>query len=79
MTPPRTSPPRRRRSLVAIDGVLAIIVIVLVVQMWLLSATLAAFLNGRYQAALPGAIVSIVLAAACAALARMIQRVDRGV
>jgi hypothetical protein len=34
-------PSKQRRGLVAIDGAMALIVILLVVQIWLLSATLA--------------------------------------
>jgi hypothetical protein len=67
----------RKRSLVAIDGALSLIVVLLVVQMWLLSATLSAFLDGRHHAALPAAIVSLVLAAACVGLTLLINRVDR--
>jgi hypothetical protein len=69
--------PRRGRGLVAIDGALALIAVLLVVQMWLLSATLGAYLNGRRAVALPGAIVSLVLFAATFALSRFVDRVDR--
>ena len=45
--------------------------------MWLLSATLGAYLSGRRSVALPGAIVSFVLFAATFALSRFVDRVDR--
>lgn len=75
MTPVQS--PRQKRSLVAIDGALALIVVLLVVQMWLLSATLEAFLDGRRGVALPAAIVSALLFAGCAALTMLIYRIDR--
>jgi hypothetical protein len=69
--------PGRRRGLTAIDGALALTGTVLVVQMWLLTATLEAYLGGHRDAALPGAIVSAVLFAASVALYRFVVRVDR--
>jgi hypothetical protein len=49
----------------------------LVVQIWLLSATLDAFLAGHTETALPGAIVSGVLCAACFAMYVFVRRADR--
>ena len=63
--------------LVAIDGALALIAILLIVQMWLLSATLEAFLGGRLAAALPSALVSIGLCGACLALGTLLRRIER--
>jgi hypothetical protein len=45
-------------------------------QIWLLSATLEAYLAGHHDAALPGAIVSGILFATCAALYVFVERVD---
>jgi hypothetical protein len=67
------------RGLTAIDAITALIVIMLVIQIWLLSATLEAFLAGHTGAALPGAIASGVLCAACFAGYRFIARIDRDV
>ena len=69
--------PLQRRGLTAIDAITSLIVILLVVQMWLLSATLDAFLAGHAETALPGAIVSGVLCAACFAMYGFVRRVDR--
>lgn len=63
-----------KSSLVVIDAVLALIAIVLIVQMWLLSATLEAFLGGRRGVVIPAALVSVALAAVCAALGAFIGR-----
>src|SRR5262249_31388274 len=58
-----------RRGLTAIDGALGLIVFVLIVQMWLLTAALETFLAGHRETALPAALVSAVLFLASAALA----------
>ena len=69
--------PVRHRGLTAMDGVIALIVILLIVQMWLLSATLAAYLAGHKGAVLPAACVSGVIFAGCAALYVFVERIDR--
>ena len=65
-----------RRGLTAINGVIALIVLLLIVQVWLLSATLDAFLAGHRGAALPAAAVSGVLFLACGALYLFVDRLD---
>jgi hypothetical protein len=74
---PGSGRPKQRRGLVAIEGAMALIMILLIVQIWLLSATLAAFLEGHHGAALPAAIFSGLLFAACVALNAFVYRVDR--
>lgn len=69
--------PGQRKGLTAIDGAMALIVLLLVVQVWLLSASLDAYLAGRTGAALPGAIVSGVLFAICFGLYVLVNRIDR--
>jgi uncharacterized protein DUF6755 len=44
---------------------MALIVVLLIVQIWLLSATLESFLAGHREAAVPGAIISAILFASC--------------
>ncbi len=68
--------PPQSRGLTAIDGAMALIVVLLMVQVWLLSATLESFLAGHTGVALPGAIVSGVLFAACLGLYLFVQGVD---
>ncbi len=70
-------PPRHKR-LTAIDGALALNGVLLVVQMWLLTATLEAFLAGHRDSALPAAILSGVLFLASLALYRFVDRLDAG-
>ena len=69
--------PRQRRGLTAIDAVTVLIVVLLVVQIWLLSATLDTYLAGHTETALAGAIVSGVLCAACLAMYGFVRRLDR--
>jgi hypothetical protein len=69
--------PTQRRGLTAIDGAMALIVVLLMVQVWLLSAALEAYLAGHRDAALPAAIASGVLFAICLGLYLMVDRIDR--
>ena len=66
-----------RRGLSEIGALTALIVILLVIQIWLFSATLDAFLAGHTEVALPGAIVSGLLFAACLGMYGFVRRVDR--
>jgi hypothetical protein len=70
-------PSKQRRGLVVIDGAMALIVILLVVQIWLLSATLETFLAGHSGAVLPAAIVSGLIFSGCLALDFFVTRVDQ--
>jgi predicted Co/Zn/Cd cation transporter (cation efflux family) len=68
--------PTRKSGLTAIDGALALIAILLIVQMWLLTATLESYLAGHHEVALPAAIVSGILLIICAALYLFVRQVD---
>lgn len=67
------------RGRTAIDGANALIAILVIVQMWLVSAALESALAGRDAAALPAAIASGVLCGGCVLLFRFVTRVDREV
>lgn len=71
--------PPERRGLTAIDGALALIAILLIVQMWLLTATLESFLAGHSEGVLPAVLVSGVLSLACIGLYLFVEGVDREV
>ncbi len=71
--------PQRNRGLTAIDAVTALLVILLIVQIWLLSATLDTVLAGHAETALPAAAVSGLLFLTCFALYRFVRRVDGNV
>ena len=73
---PLSNPARRRRR-VAIDAALLFVVLLLMVQMWLLTATLEAYLAGHHETALPGLLTSLVLFLAGFALYRLVVRLDR--
>jgi hypothetical protein len=68
---------KQRRGLVAIDGAMALIIILLIVQIWLLSATLETFLAGHAGAVLPSAIFSGLVFFGCLALDLFVTRVDQ--
>jgi len=68
---------KQRRGLVAIDGAMALIVILLIVQIWLLSATLETFLAGHTGAVLPAAIFSGLVFLGCLALNLFVTQVDQ--
>ena len=78
MSPSPPNPPQNR-GVTAIDGAMALIVILLMVQIWLLSATVEAFLGGHRETALPGAIVSGIIFLACFGLFWFVDQVDREV
>lgn len=71
------SSPARRRRRVAIDAVMVLVIIVLMVQMWLLTATLESYLAGHHGVALPGFLSSAVLFACCVFLYLRVLRIDR--
>jgi hypothetical protein len=68
---------KQRRGLVAIDAAMTLVIILLVVQIWLLSATLETFLAGHAGAVLPAAIFSGLLFLGCLVLDLFVTRVDR--
>jgi len=69
--------PVQRRGLTAVDGVITLIVVLLIVQMWLLSATLAAYLAGHRGSVVPAAVVSGLNFAGCAWLYGFVEGIDR--
>ena len=63
-----------KRNLVTVDAVMVLILILLIVQIWLFSATLQSYLAGHRTVALPAAVVSALLFAGCAALLGFLKR-----
>ena len=72
----RLSGPARRRRRVAIDAAMVLVILVLMVQMWLLTATLESYLAGHHGVAMPAFFSSLVLFAACAFLYRLVLKID---
>ena len=71
------SNPARRKRGVAIDAAMVMVILVLMVQMWLLTATLESYLAGHHGVALPGFILSLALFGVCAFLYGLVLRIDR--
>jgi Na+-driven multidrug efflux pump len=71
------SNPARRRRRVAIDAVMVLVILVLMVQMWLLTATLESYLAGHHRVAIPALLSSLALFAVCFFLYRLVLRIDR--
>jgi len=68
--------PPKTRGLTAIAGAISLIAVLLMVQMWLLTATLESYLKDDRQAALPAAIVSGAIFLICVGLYMFVERVD---
>jgi len=68
---------KQRRGLVVINGALALVIILLIAQIWLLSATLEAFLAGHARIVMPAAIFSGLVFLGCLALYLFVTRIDQ--
>ena len=68
-----------KRGLTAIDGAVALIAVLLIVQIWLITATLEAYLAGHHDVAMPALLFSLVLALGCFGLYFFVERIDRDV
>jgi hypothetical protein len=68
--------PVSRRGLTAMTGAICLIIILLMVQIWLLSAALESFLEGNTTGSLPAAIVSGILFLISAGLYLFVDRID---
>jgi hypothetical protein len=68
--------PPGNRGLTAIAGAMSLIAVLLIVQIWLLSAALESFLSGNLHTALPAAIFSGVMFLICLGLYAFVDRVD---
>jgi hypothetical protein len=73
----RLANPGRHRRRVAIDAAMVMIITVLIVQMWLLTATLESYLAGHHGVALPALLSTAALFGVCVFLYRLVLRIDR--
>jgi hypothetical protein len=71
------SNPARKKRRVAVDAVMILVIILLMTQMWLLTATLESYLAGHHDVALPGMLASATLFLVCAGLYWLVLRLDR--
>jgi hypothetical protein len=77
--PTRVDLPPKTRGLTAIAGAMSLIAVLLIVQIWLLSAALEAFLAGKHLSALPAAIFSGAMFLVSFGLYLFVDRVDSDV
>ncbi|MBS1851479.1 MAG: hypothetical protein JST79_11240 [Acidobacteria bacterium] len=77
--PAPTQLPPPTRGLTAIAGAMSLIAVLLIVQVWLLSAALESFLAGHRESALPAAVFSGVMFLICLGLYVFVDRVDQEV
>jgi hypothetical protein len=68
--------PRAQRSTI-VSGILSIVLVLVVLQLWLLTATMNAYLGGRTAILLPAALASIVCLALSAGLLWYLSALDR--
>ena len=67
----------RQQKTTIVFGILAIVLTMVVLQLWLLTATMNAFLAGQERVIIPAAIASIVCFAINAALLSYIYRMEK--
>jgi hypothetical protein len=58
-------------------GILAIVLVIVVLQLWLLTATMNAYLAGRKQVVLPAALASALCFALNAGLLSYVYRMEK--
>jgi Cu/Ag efflux pump CusA len=67
----------RQRALTAINGAVALVIVLLMVQIWLLTSTLESFLAGHRETAVPAALISGLLFLASMGIYLLVDRLDR--
>ncbi len=67
----------RRQKMTIVQGILCIVLIIVVLQLWLLTATMNAFLGGEESVIVPAAVASIVCLLLNAGLLWYVYRMER--
>lgn len=67
----------RQQKMTIVFGILAIVVMIVVLQLWLLTATMNAFLAGQERVVVPAAVASVICFALNAGLLSYIYRMER--
>ena len=67
----------REQRLTMIYGILCIVLMIVMLQLWLLIATMNAYLGGDHSVIWPAAVASVICLALNAGLLRYIYRMDR--
>jgi hypothetical protein len=67
----------RAQKLIILNGILAIVAMIVVLQLWLLTATMNSFLGGEQTVIVPAAVVSAICLALNVGLLAYIYRMER--
>ena len=67
----------RKQKTTIVFGILAIVLMMVILQLWLLTATMNAFLAGQERVIIPAAVASIICFLLNAGLLRYIYRMER--
>ena len=67
----------RKQKTTIVFGILSIVLMMVILQLWLLTATMNAFLAGQEKVIIPAAIASIICFMLNAGLLRYIYRMER--
>lgn len=67
----------RQQKMTIVFGILCLVVVIVVLQLWLLTATMNAFLAGQGRVIIPAALASIVCFALNVGLLSYIYRMER--
>ena len=73
----RVRPITRAQRITVIYGMLAFVLIIVILQLWLLTATMNAYLAGDESVIWPAAVVSLICFALNAGLLRYLRRLER--
>jgi hypothetical protein len=67
---------RRQRGTI-VNGILSIVLVLVILQLWLLTATMNAYLGGAYGVVLPAALASLLCLVLNLGLLRYLYVLDR--
>jgi hypothetical protein len=67
----------RQQKMTIVFGILSIVLMMVVLQLWLLTATMNAFLAGQERVIIPAALASIICFALNVGLLRYVYRMER--
>jgi hypothetical protein len=77
MNPPRKAFSRQQKTTI-VYGMLCLILVLVILQLWLLTATMNAFLGGDYAVVWPAATVSVVCLLLNLGLLKYLYALDKG-
>jgi hypothetical protein len=66
----------RAQRMTIVNGILVLVILIVIVQLWLLTATMNAYLGGDFTIALPAALASLACLGLNAGLLRYLFRLE---